>query len=86
MNLQPGHSVGVNYGRADPGWLVSPVYRPNDETVALRYHWRPRPGVQLEASARWREDLKQLADATEKRHTFDWRLRLTWALRAWSAG
>ena len=85
MNVAPGHSVGVNYGHADAGWLISPVYRPNEETVALRYHWRPRPGVQLELNTRWREDLLQLTGES-KRRTFDWRVRLTWALRNRTAG
>jgi len=86
MNVRPGHSVGINYGHSDAGWLISPVYRPNEQTVALRYHWRPRPGVQLEVHTRWREDLQQPISASNRRHTFDWRLRLTWALRTWTAG
>jgi len=86
MNVLPGHSFGINYGRSDAGWLISPVYRPNEETATLRYHWRPRPGVQLEVHTRWREDLQQPISASNPRHTFDWRLRLTWALRTRTAG
>lgn len=84
MNLWPGHSLGVNYGRAEAGWLLSPVYRSNDETAVLRYHWRPLRGVQLEVHARWREDLEQPTSAVQKRSTFDWRVRLTWVLKAFS--
>ena len=79
MNLQPGHSVGVNYGRAGAGWLISPVYRSNDETATLRYHWRPVPGVQVEVHTRWRKDLERLTGA-QRRETFDWRFRVTWRL------
>ena len=86
MNIRPGHSFGVNYGRSDAGWLISPVYRPNEETVVLRYHWRPLPGVQLELHTRWRGDLERLQEGTRKRKTFDWRARLTWALRARTPG
>lgn len=78
MNFLPGHSVGVNYGRADAGWLISPVYRANDETLVLRYHWRPVPRAQVELNVRWREDLDKLIDADRRREQFDWRLRLTW--------
>jgi hypothetical protein len=80
MNFAPGHSLGINYGRSDAGWLISPVYRPNEETAVLRYHWRPRAGVQLEVHTRWRRDLKSLEDAIQDRKTFDWRVRLTWVL------
>lgn len=86
MNFQQGHSIGINYGRSEAGWLISPVYRPNEVTAALRYHWRPRQGVQLEVQGRWREDLRQLESAASKRQTFDWRLRLTWSLRTRTAG
>jgi hypothetical protein len=78
MNFLPGHSIGVNYGHTDPGWLLSPSYRPNEESLALRYHWRPQPHVQLEVQARWREENEQLQDASQRRDAFDYRLRLTW--------
>ena len=31
---------------------------------------------------RWRDDLERLVGAERRRETFDWRLRLTWALRS----
>ena len=80
MDVLPGHSFGINYARSDPGWLLSPVYRPNEETLVLRYHWRPVPRLQVELQARWREDLEQLLNTQRKREVFDWRLRLTWRL------
>ena len=80
MNFRPGHSIGINYGYTDPGWLLSPSYRPNEETATLRYHWRPQPRLQLEMQARWREENHRLLDTAQKRDTFDWRVRLTWLL------
>jgi hypothetical protein len=80
MNVRPGHSIGINYGYTDPGWLLSPSYRPNEETFTLRYHWRPKSRVQLEVQARWREDNEQLQGASQRRDTFDYRVRLTWVL------
>lgn len=79
MNLRPGHSIGISYGVADPGWLLSVSFRPNEESFTLRYHWRPTPGVQLELQSRWREELERLPGAGQRRETFDYRLRLTWA-------
>ena len=80
MDIRPGHSVGINYGYADPGWLLSPSYRPNEEAVTLRYHWRPQPRLQLEVQARWRDEIDQLQGAARKRQTYDYRIRLTWVL------
>jgi hypothetical protein len=85
MDFRPGHSIGINYGYTDPGWLLSPSYRPNEETFTLRYHWRPRSRVQLEIQARWRDENEQLQDTLRKRETFDWRVRLTWALASRSS-
>ena len=79
MNFRPSHSLGINYGQAAAGWLISPVYRSNDETVTLRYHWRPVAGMQLELHTRWRKDLERFTGA-ERRKTFDLRARLTWVI------
>ena len=79
MNFRPGHSVGVSYGVTEPGWLLSTSFRPNEDTLTLRYHWRPLPGTQLELQGRWREDRHALLGSTRKRDTFDYRVRLTWA-------
>ena len=78
MNFKPGHSIGINAGYLDPGWLLSPSYRPNEEALTLRYHWRPLPRMQLEVQGRWREDKEQLVGSQRKRDTFDYRVRLTW--------
>ncbi len=79
MNFLPGHSLGVSYGLADPGWLLSVSFRPNEDNLTLRYHWRPMPGAQLEIQGRWREERDQLVGSLRKRDTFDYRVRLTWA-------
>ena len=36
MNLRPDHSLGLNYGRTDAGWLLSPQYRENEELLEVR--------------------------------------------------
>jgi len=82
LNLRPGHSIGINYGYAESGWLLSPSYRPNEEAVTLRYHWRPRPRIQLEIQGRWRKELDQLINTQSNLSSFDWRIRLTWILQS----
>lgn len=78
MNVLPGHSLGINYGHTDPGWLLSTSYRANEDAFTLRYHWRPQPRIQLEIQGRWREEQDQLVGTARKRETYDWRARLTW--------
>ena len=79
MNFLPRQSIGVSYGVTDPGWLLSASFRPNEDTLTLRYHWRPLPGAQLEIQGRWREDGDRLSGSLQKRDTFDYRIRVTWA-------
>lgn len=78
MDIWPGHSAGVNYGRTGVGWLLSPQYLPNSELFEFRYQWRPRQGPLLEARVRWQEDLDRPAGARQKFREFDFYLRLTW--------
>ncbi len=82
MNFLPGHSIGVNYGVTEPGWLLSASYRPNEDTLVFRYHWRPVPRAQIEIQGRWREDRDQLVGSVRKRDTFDYRLRMSWAFES----
>lgn len=60
MNIRPGHSVGINYGRSEPGWLLSPQYRNNEELLELRYRWRKRSDLVFEFRVRRRNELEQL--------------------------
>ena len=77
MNIRGGHSFGVNYGRLDPGWLLSPQYRPNDETLELRYYWQFRNRGLIEVRGRWREEIDQLIGSQRPRETFDFFARFT---------
>jgi hypothetical protein len=77
MDFLPNHSVGLLYGRTDPGWLISPQYVNNEKQVELRYVWRPDPSIMLDARIRYREDLKRLTGFTERQSTTDIFLRAT---------
>ena len=78
LDFAPGHSIGVNYARTAPGWLLSPNFRPNEELFEVRYVWRARATLFLDARARWREDLEQLVETQQRRQVFDVFVRLTW--------
>ena len=82
MNIRPGHSFGVNYGRLDPGWLLSPQYRPNEETLELRYLWRFSNRGSFEFRVRWRDEIDQLTGSLRPEETFDAFARFTWLFRS----
>jgi len=77
MDLWPNHSIGINYGRADAGWLLSPQYRNNEELVEIRYLWRKRRQLALDFRVRARQDLEQLVGETQKRDEIDFFARFT---------
>ncbi len=78
MDFFPGHDLGVNYGRVDPGWLLSPDFTDNEEQTEVRYRWIAGETITLELRARQRRDLERLASAVQKRDRFDVFLRVTW--------
>jgi len=80
MDIKPGHSLGINYGRTEPGWLLSPQFAPNSELFELRYQWQAKHGPMLEARVRWQEALEQATLSPTVPDTFDFYLRLTWEI------
>ena len=81
MEFRPGHSLGLNYGRTEAGWLLSPQYRENEELLEVRYLWKKTTRLTIEARARLREDLDRLTTAVRKREELDGFVRLTWRFR-----
>ena len=77
MDIWPDHSIGINYGRADAGWLISPQYRDNEELIEIRYLWRRTQKLALDFRIRGRQDLEVLADETRKRDEIDFFARFT---------
>ncbi len=76
MDIWPNHSLGVNIGATDPGWLLSPQYRPNESLFEVRYLWRKRRNFALDFRIRYRDDRETLADR-EKRDETDFFARFT---------
>ncbi|TDJ35373.1 MAG: hypothetical protein E2O53_06350 [Gammaproteobacteria bacterium] len=66
VEFQPDHSVGINYGRTDAGWLLSPQYRENEEAIEIRYMWRRSSNLAIDIRARWRKELEQLENVARK--------------------
>ena len=78
MDLWPSHSIGINYARTDPGWLLSPQYRDNEELFEIRYLWRKSENLVIDTRVRWREELDQQVTQSQKLDEFDFFARLTY--------
>jgi len=78
MDFKPNHSVGVNYGRAEAGWLLSPQFRQNESLAEIRYQWRKSRWLALDIRIRQRKELEQQALTVGKNEELDVFLRLTW--------
>ena len=77
VDFRPKHSIGVNYGRTDAGWLISPQYRGNDELFEIRYLWRHSRNFTIDVRARWREEIEQLENTVSKRSEMNVLARFT---------
>ncbi|GAA4406919.1 hypothetical protein [Quisquiliibacterium transsilvanicum] len=77
VDFAPGHSVGLVYGQAGGGWLLSPDFGNNQELLELRYQWRLSAAQSIEARIRTRRDLEQLMDTSQRRVDDDIYVRYT---------
>lgn len=77
VDFAPGHSVGLVYGQAGGGWLLSPDFGNNQELLELRYQWRLSAAQSIEARVRTRRDLDQLMDTSQRRVDDDVYVRFT---------
>ncbi len=65
-DFAPKQAIGVVYGRADAGWLLSPDFRPNDRLAEIAYQWQFRPKTSLDARVRERRELEHPAGTRER--------------------
>ncbi len=77
LDFRPNHNIGINYGRTDAGWLLSPQYRENEELIEIRYLCRPSRRQALDIRVRWRNELLQLDGTARKQQELDLYVRLT---------
>ncbi len=78
MDFKPNHSIGVNYGQVEAGWLLSPQFRQNESLAEIRYQWRKRRQLAFDFRIRQRRELEQRALSDRKQDELDFFLRLTW--------
>jgi hypothetical protein len=80
MDFVPGHSIGLNYGHIESGWLLSSQYRNNDTLTEVRYVWQVSENLRAEMRARQRNEIDRMQDASQRREGFDMFLRFTWSV------
>lgn len=78
IDIIPRHSAGLVLGRVGDGWLLSPDFDSNANTVEMRYKWALDKKQTLEARARKHEDIKQRVGSAFKREDVDYYLRYTY--------
>jgi len=78
MDFKPNHSIGVNYGQVDAGWLLSPQFRQNESLAEIRYQWRKNRQLAFDVRIRQRRELEQRALSDRKQDELDIFLRFTW--------
>ncbi len=71
-------SLGMVWGRAQAGWLVSSDFRNNDALGELRWLWRAHPKLSVDARWRWRREIEVPASALQARVDRDVYARMTW--------
>lgn len=78
IDIIPRHSAGLVLGRVGDGWLLSPDFDSNANTVEMRYKCALDKKQTLEARARKHEDIKQRVGSAFKREDVDYYLRYTY--------
>lgn len=79
VELFPDHRVGIVYGQADAGWLISNDLRQNDSLAELRWSWQVSEPLRVQFRARWRYEQERRVGAAQKQKDRDMRLRATWS-------
>ncbi len=77
IDIMPNHSLGIVLARAEGGWLLSPDFKSNQNLFETRYRWSLDKRQRIEVRLRYRTDIKQRTDKTEKRIDRDLYARYT---------
>jgi hypothetical protein len=83
MDFAPENSIGFEYAQADPGWLLSPQFRPNEELIEIRHMWSPKKFPRIETRIRRRREMDQRAGTARRRTQWDFFIRATWRFTIW---
>jgi len=76
--LSGRHRIGVLYGQAEPQWLVSNSFRPNNTLSEIRYRFTFSSRLNFEARYRFRTDLYRPEGVDYTRQDRDFYARFTW--------
>lgn len=77
LDVFPGHSLALQHGRAQGGWLISPDFRNNEILHELRYEWRIVQNHTLTTRFRRRDEMDMLVGAARARRDEDIFVRYT---------
>lgn len=77
VDVIPGHSLALQHGQADDGWLLSPDFRSNEILSEARYEWKISNRHVLTTRYRLRDEKDKLTGASEKRRDQDVFVRFT---------
>ena len=81
MDFVPNHNIGINFGKTEAGWLLSPQCANNERLFEVRYMWQPTDYLTLDVRGRWRDELRQRIIEEPDRDRFDFYARLTWSFK-----
>ena len=77
LDVFPGHSLALQHGRAQGGWLISPDFRNNEVLYELRHEWKIVENHTLTARFRRRDEMDMLVGAARARRDEDIFVRYT---------
>ncbi len=77
IDIVPNHSLGIVLAKAEGGWLLSPDFKSNQNLIETRYRWNLDKRQRIEVRLRYRTDIKQRTDKSEKRIDRDLYARYT---------
>jgi len=78
FDMAPGHHLGLVWGRARAGWLISSKLKNNGDLWELSYKYDLTQAVALSVRARLRQDVELQDGAGQRRQDRDARLRVSW--------
>lgn len=78
MEFAPRHNIGLVWGEAQAGWLISPDFRENERLIEVRHQYVFNKQLSLESRIRQRKELEKLTTAIRERDDRDLYVRLTY--------
>lgn len=77
LDVFHGHSIALQHGRAQGGWLISPDFRNNEILYELRHEWKIIEKQTLTTRFRRRDEMDEILGAAQARRDEDIFVRYT---------